>query len=177
MGYCGVMCFMRVLGIDPGYAIVGYGAVDFTNNRFTVINYGAITTKAGLLFSTRLEEIYNDMILLLDKTKPDAIAIEKLFFNTNTTTAMDVAHARGVILLAAKQKGVPVYEYTPPQVKSAVTGYGLAEKKQVMEMTKNILSLDKIPKPDDTADALAIAICHAHIGGSMLGKLNPGGMI
>lgn len=171
------MCFMRVLGIDPGYAIVGYGAVDFTNNRFTVINYGAITTKAGLLFSTRLEEIYNDMILLLDKTKPDAIAIEKLFFNTNTTTAMDVAHARGVILLAAKQKGVPVYEYTPPQVKSAVTGYGLAEKKQVMEMTKNILSLDKIPKPDDTADALAIAICHAHIGGSMLGKLNPGGMI
>lgn len=177
MGYCGVMCFMRVLGIDPGYAIVGYGAVDFTNNRFTVINYGAITTKAGLLFSTRLEEIYNDMLLLLDKTTPDAIAIEKLFFNTNTTTAMDVAHARGVILLAAKQKGVPVYEYTPPQVKSAVTGYGLAEKKQVMEMTKNILSLDKIPKPDDTADALAIAICHAHIGGSMLGKLNPGGMI
>ena len=168
---------MRVLGIDPGYAIVGYGALDFTNNRFTVLQYGAITTKAGLLFSTRLEEIYNDMDTLLKKVKPDALAIEKLFFNTNTTTAMDVAHARGVILLAAKQNGVPIYEYTPPQVKSAVTGYGLAEKKQVMEMTRSILGLEKVPKPDDTADALAIAICHAHIGGSLLGKMNPGGMI
>lgn len=168
---------MRVLGIDPGYAIVGYGALDFTNNRFTVLQYGAITTKAGLLFSTRLEEIYNDMDTLLKKVEPDALAIEKLFFNTNTTTAMDVAHARGVILLAAKQNGVPIYEYTPPQVKSAVTGYGLAEKKQVMEMTRSILGLEKVPKPDDTADALAIAICHAHIGGSLLGKMNPGGMI
>ena len=128
---------MRVLGIDPGYAIVGYGALDFTNNRFTVLQYGAITTKAGLLFSTRLEEIYNDMDTLLKKVEPDALAIEKLFFNTNTTTAMDVAHARGVILLAAKQNGVPIYEYTPPQVKSAVTGYGLAEKKQIMEMTRS----------------------------------------
>ncbi len=169
--------FMRVLGIDPGYAIVGYGAIDFTNNKFNVLSYGAITTKAGLLFSTRLEEIYNDMDTLIKKVKPDALAIEKLFFNTNTTTAMDVAHARGVILLAAKQNRIPIYEYTPPQVKSSVTGYGLAEKKQVMEMTKSILGLEKIPKPDDTADALAIAICHAHIGCSMLGKLNPGGMI
>ncbi len=168
---------MRVLGIDPGYAIVGYGAIDFTNNKFTVLTYGAITTKAGLLFSTRLEEIYNDMVTLLSRVKPDALAIEKLFFNTNTTTAMDVAHARGVILLAAKQQGVPVFEYTPPQVKSAVTGYGLAEKKQVMEMTRSILGLEKVPKPDDTADALAIAICHAHTGGSLLGKMNPGGMI
>ncbi len=168
---------MRVLGIDPGYAIVGYGTVDFVSNKFYVVNFGAITTKAGLLFSTRLEEIYNDMDTLIKKTNPDALAIEKLFFNTNSTTAMDVAHARGVILLAAKQNGVPIYEYTPPQVKSAVTGYGLAEKKQVMEMTKNILGLSKVPKPDDTADALAIAICHAHIGGSTLGKLNPGGMI
>ena len=117
------------------------------------------------------------MMTLLELVKPDAIAIEKLFFNTNTTTAMDVAHARGVILLAAKQKGVPIYEYTPPQVKSAVTGYGLAEKKQVMEMTKSLLGLEKVPKPDDTADALAIAICHAHTGGSLLGKMNPGGMI
>ncbi len=168
---------MRVLGIDPGYAIVGYGAVDFTQNKFTVLCYGAITTKAGLQFSNRLLEIYNDMDTLLKKVMPEAIAIEKLFFNTNTTTAMDVAHARGVILLAAKQNGVPVYEYTPPQVKSAVTGYGMAEKKQVMEMTKNILGLENVPKPDDTADALAIAICHSHIGGGMLGKLNPGGMI
>ena len=168
---------MRVLGIDPGYAIVGYGAIDFTGNKFTVLTYGAITTKAGLLFTTRLEEIYNDMTTLLNRVQPDALAIEKLFFNTNTTTAMDVAHARGVILLAARQQGVPVFEYTPPQVKSAVTGYGLAEKKQVMEMTKNILGLQKVPKPDDTADALAIAICHAHTGGSLLGKMNPGGMI
>ncbi len=168
---------MRVLGIDPGYAIVGYGAIDYTKNKFTVLSYGAITTKAGLLFTTRLEEIYHDMVTLLQKVKPDALAIEKLFFNTNTTTAMDVAHARGIILLAAKQQGVPVYEYTPPQVKSAVTGYGLAEKKQVMEMTKNILGLEKVPKPDDTADALAVAICHAHTGGSVLGKLSNGGTI
>lgn len=168
---------MRILGIDPGYAIVGYGAIDFTKNRFTILQYGAITTKAGVLFSDRLAEIFNDMNLLIGKVQPDAIAIEKLFFNTNTTTAIDVAQARGVILLCAKQNNVPVFEYTPLQVKSAVTGYGKAEKKQVMEMTKSILGLEKVPKPDDTADALAIAICHAHTGGSLLGKFNSGGMI
>ena len=161
---------MRVLGIDPGYAIVGYGAIDYTKNKFTVLAYGAITTKAGLLFTTRLEEIYRDMVTLLEKVKPDALAIEKLFFNTNTTTAMDVAHARGVILLAAKQQGVPVYEYTPPQVKSAVTGYGLAEKKQVISMVTSILKLPSPPKPDDTADAVAIALCHAQCAGSAMGK-------
>lgn len=168
---------MRILGIDPGYAIVGYGVIDYNHNRFSVLQYGAITTKPNKLFTERLEEIFSDTTLLLQRSKPDAIAIEKLFFNTNTTTAIDVAQARGVILLAANQNNVPVFEYTPLQVKSAVTGYGKAEKRQVMEMTKNILGLEKIPKPDDTADALAIAICHAHSGGSLLGKLNSGGMI
>lgn len=166
---------MRILGIDPGYAIVGYGAVDFTHNRFTVLQFGAITTKASTPFEDRLSEIYEDMNVLIKRVSPEAIAIERLYFNTNTTTAIDVAQARGVILLAAKQNGVPVFEYTPLQVKSAVTGYGKAEKNQVMEMTRSILGLDKVPKPDDTADALAIAICHAHTGGSLLGKLNLGG--
>ncbi len=168
---------MRILGIDPGYAIVGYGAIDFTRNRFTVLNHGAITTKAGVPFTSRLYEIYEDMNVLIQRICPEAIAIEKLYFNTNTTTAIDVAQARGVILLAAKKNCVPVYEYTPLQVKSAVTGYGKAEKNQVMEMTKSILGLEKVPKPDDTADALALAICHAHTGGSLLGKLNSKGTI
>lgn len=168
---------MRVLGIDPGYAIIGYGAVDYNANRFKIVDFGAITTKAGELFSNRLLEIYHETDRIIKQIAPNAMAIEKLFFNTNTTTAIDVAQARGVILLAAKLNNVPVYEYTPLQVKSSVTGYGKAEKKQVMEMTKSILGLSSVPKPDDTADALAIAICHAHSNGSLLGKLNSGGMI
>ncbi len=168
---------MRVLGIDPGYAIIGYGAVDYNSNRFKIVDFGAITTKAGELFSNRLLDIYYETDRIIKQITPDAMAIEKLFFNTNTTTAIDVAQARGVILLAAKLNNVPVYEYTPLQVKSSVTGYGKAEKKQVMEMTKSILGLSSVPKPDDTADALAIAICHAHSNGSLLGKLNSGGMI
>lgn len=168
---------MRVLGIDPGYAIVGYGAVDYNVNRFKIVDFGSITTKAGELFSNRLLDIYQETDRIIKQITPDAMAIEKLFFNTNTTTAIDVAQARGVILLAAKLNKVPVYEYTPLQVKSSVTGYGKAEKKQVMEMTKNILGLLAVPKPDDTADALAIAICHAHSNGSLLGKFNSGGMI
>ena len=168
---------MRVLGIDPGYAIIGYGAVDYNSNRFKIVDFGAITTKAGELFSNRLLDIYFETDRIIKQNTPDSMAIEKLFFNTNTTTAIDVAQARGVILLAAKLNNVPVYEYTPLQVKSSVTGYGKAEKKQVMEMTKSILGLSSVPKPDDTADALAIAICHAHSNGSLLGKLNSGGMI
>lgn len=168
---------MRVLGIDPGYAIIGYGTVEYISNRFRVIEYGAVTTEAGQLFSNRLLQIYNGVVDVIRRTKPDAMSIEKLFFNTNTTTAIDVAQARGVILLAARENSVPVYEYTPLQVKSSVTGYGRAEKRQVMEMTKSILGLSAVPKPDDTADALAIAICHAHTGGSLLGKFNSGGMI
>lgn len=168
---------MIILGIDPGYAIVGYGVVGYKSNRFSVIEYGAVTTDAGIRFSSRITQIYSEICDIIIRTKPDALSIEKLFFNTNTTTAIDVAQARGVILLAAAQHNIPIYEYTPLQVKSAVTGYGRAEKKQVMDMIKSLLRLEKIPKPDDTADALAIAVCHAHSAGSLYGKLNSGGSI
>ncbi len=162
---------MRILGIDPGYAIVGYGVVDYDRFRFKTVGHGAITTIAGTPFGERLQAIYDDMKTLLQKYHPDAVSIEKLFFNTNTTTAIDVAEARGVILLAAQQCGVPVYEYTPLQVKSSITGYGKAEKRQVMEMVKSFLGLQSVPKPDDTADALALAICHGHAAGSTIGNL------
>lgn len=162
---------MRILGIDPGYAIVGYGVLDYDNMRFKVINYGDITTDPETPFDRRLAEIYDDMCRVLDMFKPDCMSIEKLFFNTNITTGIDVAQARGVIMLAAVQRSIPVFEYTPLQVKVAVTGYGRAEKHQVQEMTKNILRLKEIPKPDDTADALAIAICHGHTGGSRMSEL------
>lgn len=168
---------MTILGIDPGYAIVGYGVISHNSNRFNVIEYGAVTTKAGEKFTNRLTKIYIEIDEVIKRCKPDAMSIEKLFFNTNSTTAIDVAQARGVILLAATANGVPIYEYTPLQVKSSVTGYGRAEKKQVMEMVKSLLSLKQIPKPDDTADALALAVCHAHSAGSILGQLNSGGSI
>lgn len=168
---------MIVLGIDPGYAIIGYGVLEYKSNRFQIVTYGAVTTKAGALFSDRISEIYEGICRVIKETRPDAMSIEKLFFNTNTTTAIDVAQARGVILLAARQHGIPIYEYTPLQVKSSVTGYGRAEKKQVMEMTKSLLGLSSVPKPDDTADALAIAICHAHSAGSLYGMLSTGGKI
>lgn len=161
---------MVILGIDPGYAIVGFGAVGYENNRFTVLGYGAITTKAHTEFTSRLEEIYDGMNELITKFRPDCISVEKLYFNTNTTTAIAVAESRGCILLAAKKGLVPVYEYTPLQVKSSVTGYGRAEKKQIMEMTRIMLGLEKIPRPDDAADALALAICHGHSSGSLLSK-------
>jgi crossover junction endodeoxyribonuclease RuvC len=162
---------MRILGIDPGYAIVGWGVVDHRQNKFRTVDYGAITTNAGVEFTRRLEEIYNDMTTLFERYQPDVMAIEKLFFNTNTTTAIMVAEARGCILLAARQAGVKVYEYTPLQVKQSVTGYGRAEKKQIQEMTRLLLGLQKIPKPDDTADALALAVCHAHSANSLLQQL------
>ena len=168
---------MVILGIDPGYAIVGYGVVSYNANRFNVLEYGAVTTEAGAKFSTRFSEIYDYICKFILRNKPDALSIEKLFFNTNTTTAIDVAQARGVILLAAAKHGVPIFEYTPLQVKSSVTGYGRAVKKQVMDMIKSILRLEKIPKPDDTADALALAVCHAHSAGSLYGKLSSGGSI
>ena len=168
---------MVILGIDPGYAIVGYGVVSYNANRFNVLEYGAVTTEAGVKFSSRISEIYDDVSKIILRTKPDALSIEKLFFNTNTTTAIDVAQARGVILLASAKHGVPIFEYTPLQVKSSVTGYGRAEKNQVMDMIKSILRLEKIPKPDDTADALALAVCHAHSAGSLYGKLSSGGSI
>ena len=153
---------MLVLGIDPGYAIVGYGAVDYLKGRYMSIGYGAVTTDADVDFNRRLEIIYDNCLVMFNKCRPDAIAIEKLYFNNNQKTAIGVAQARGVILLAAKKAGIQIYEYTPLQVKIAVTGYGQATKLQVMEMTKKLLHLKKMPKLDDTMDALAIAICHAN---------------
>lgn len=153
---------MRILGIDPGYAIVGYGFLDYDGYKFKPVTFGSITTDAGTEFALRLKTIYDDMTTILTTYKPDVMSIEKLFFNTNITTGIDVAEARGVILLSAVNAGVPIYEYTPLQVKQSVVGYGRAEKQQVMEMTRKILGLAKTPKPDDTADALALAICHGH---------------
>lgn len=153
---------VRILGIDPGYAIVGWGVVDYDNNRFRVVDYGSIRTKAGTDTVERLEKIYDGMNLLLEKYKPEHLAIEELFFNTNQTTGIVVAEARGIILLAAKQHGLTIGEYTPLQVKQAVVGYGRAEKEQVIQMVTTMLGLPKPPKPDDTADALAIAMCHGH---------------
>lgn len=163
---------MRILGIDPGYAIVGYGVVDCDNYRFTPVGFGAITTKAGTPFGERLSAIYHDMITIIEKYGPEHLSIERLYFNTNTTTAIDVAQARGVILLAAHEMNVKVFEYTPLQVKQAITGYGKAEKRQVMEMVKSFLSLKSVPKPDDTADALALAVCHGHSAASLYGKIS-----
>lgn len=153
---------MKICGVDPGYAIVGIGIIEVEKLRFTTLDYGAITTPAGLAFPKRLNIIYDDFYAILQMHKPDAVAIEKLYFGNNKTTGIDVAQARGMILLAAAQFDIPVYEYTPMQVKMAVTGYGGAVKKQVMEMTTRILHLREVPRPDDVADALAIAVCHAH---------------
>lgn len=158
---------MRILGIDPGYAIVGFGVVEYDGYKFLPIHFGAITTEAGTDFTMRLKTIYDDMNTVLNTFRPDSMAIEKLFFNTNQKTGIDVAQARGVTLLAATNVGVPIYEYTPLQVKQSVVGYGRAEKAQVMEMTRKILGLSDVPKPDDTADALAIAICHGHSSSTM----------
>lgn len=160
-----------MLGIDPGYAIIGYGAIAFANNKYQPIDYGAITTAAGVPFNRRLEIIFEELNTILNECKPDAVAIEKLYFNSNQKTAICVAQARGVILLACQLLKIPVFEYTPLQVKCAVTGYGQATKDQVMKMTQRLLRLSEIPKPDDTADALAIAICHTQARGSQLANL------
>lgn len=163
---------MVVLGIDPGYAIVGWGVIEYSHSRFKVLGYGAITTEAQTPFPERLQIIYNDMCYLFTKYKPEVMSMEKLFYNSNQKTVIDVAQARGVITLAAQMNNKDIFEYTPLQVKQSVTGYGRAEKKQVMEMTRSILNLPEVPKPDDTADALAMAICHAHCSDSAIGKLN-----
>lgn len=162
---------IRILGIDPGYAIVGWGIVDSASGGFKTPGFGAVTTDAGTPFGRRLEMIYDGITQVIEKYSPDAMAIEKLFFNTNTTTAIDVAQARGCIMLAAVKSGIPVYEYTPLQVKQAVTGHGRAAKAQVMYMTKMLLGLKETPKPDDTADALAMAICHGYVSGSLMTRL------
>lgn len=153
---------IRILGIDPGYAIVGFGVIDYDGRNFTPIEYGAVLTEANTPFTERLKAIHTDIEFIFEKFHPDCMAIEKLFFTTNQKTAIDVAQARGVVVLSAARRNIPVSEYTPLQVKSAVVGYGKAEKRQVMEMTKNLLGLANIPRPDDAADALAIAICHGH---------------
>ncbi|MDR2646507.1 MAG: crossover junction endodeoxyribonuclease RuvC [Oscillospiraceae bacterium] len=153
---------MKIIGIDPGYAIVGVGVLEYKNNRFALLEASAITTQAGMPFASRLEQIHNELEDCVARHSPDAMAIEKLFFNTNTTTAIDVAQARGVILLTAAAHGLQLGEYTPLQVKQSVVGYGRAEKKQVQQMVRLILRLSAVPKQDDVADALAIAICHAH---------------
>lgn len=160
---------MRILGIDPGYAIVGYGAID--TKTMKPESYGVIRTEANIPIEERLAEIYDNMCELLRMFKPDHVAIEKLYFNTNEKTAINVSQARGVIVLACVKSGVKLYEYTPLQVKMSVVGYGRAEKLQVQDMTKRLLGLAKIPKPDDAADALAIALCHANSIGNLLMNL------
>ena len=164
---------MRILGIDPGVAIVGFGLIESERGQQRMLQYGAITTQAGLPLATRLVQIGNDLEQLITQFKPDEIAIEELFFSKNITTGIAVAHGRGVILYTAEKMQVPIYEYTPMQVKQAVVGYGLAEKKQVMDMTRRLLKLKAVPRPDDAADALAIAICHARSATSLLRHKDP----
>ena len=162
---------MRILGIDPGYGITGFGLIDAQRGQYRFLQCGAITTPAGMDFSARLEIIYEDMRKLLELAKPDAVAIEELFFGQNVTTGIGVAQSRGVILLAIRQAGLQVYSYKPMQVKQAVVGYGNATKHQVQDMTKRLLQLSAMPKPDDAADAIAIALCHARSSTSMLAQL------
>lgn len=164
---------MRILGIDPGIAIVGFGLIESNRGSVRMLQYGAVTTEAGLPLATRLVQIENDMTALISQLKPDEIAVEELFFSKNITTGIAVAHGRGVILCTAERLSVPIFEYTPMQVKQAVAGYGLADKKQVMDMTKRLLKLKAVPKPDDAADALAIAICHARSATSLLRRKDP----
>ena len=162
---------MRILGIDPGYGITGFGIVEGQRSDLKLLQYGAITTPAGTDFPLRLQMIYNDMTQLLLMAKPDAVAIEEMFFGQNVTTGIGVAQSRGVILLAVQQAGVPIFQYKPMQVKQSVVGYGNATKHQVQDMTKRILHLNAIPKPDDAADAIAIALCHARSSTSLLAQV------
>ena len=159
---------MIILGIDPGLARAGWGVIEYQSGRFRPLAYGTITTPAHTPIEDRLKTLYEEMCAIIERYHPDDLAVEELFFNTNTTTAIAVAEARGVILLSARLHRVNVFEYTPSQVKQSVVGYGKAEKSQVIMMIQTILHLKTAPKLDDTADALAIAVCHAHTGGSRL---------
>ena len=161
---------MRILGIDPGYGITGFGVIESDRGQNRLITCGAITTPAGMDFSARLEIIYEDMRRLIADTKPDAVAIEELFFGQNVTTGIGVAQSRGVILLAIRQAGLEVTSYKPMQVKLALVGYGNATKHQMMDMTKRLLHLNAMPKPDDAADAIAIALCHARSSTSLIAQ-------
>lgn len=163
---------MIIMGIDPGFAITGFGVVKYEGNKFSVLDYGAVTTEASMKLSQRLLVLNNRLEELIEKYSPDAISIEELFFNKNIKTALTVGHGRGVAVLAAAKLGVDIFEYTPLQVKQSVVGYGRAEKAQIQQMVKAILNLPAIPKPDDVADALAVAICHgnSHRMGAILGN-------
>ena len=162
---------MRILGIDPGYGITGFGLIEADRGQYSLLRCGAITTPPNTEFSWRLVVIYEDMRRLLEIGKPDAVAIEELFFGQNVTTGIGVAQSRGVILLAIRQANLPIYSYKPMQVKQAVVGYGNATKHQVQDMTRRLLRLEKMPKPDDAADAIAIALCHARSSTSLLSRV------
>lgn len=168
---------MRILGIDPGYATTGFGLIEADRGAYKLLQYGVITTPKDLPFQDRLVILYDDMMQLLAATKPDAAAVEELFWGHNITTGIGVSHGRGVIMLSIAKSNVPYFEYTPMQVKQAVVGYGKAEKHQVMEMTKRMLRMEKVARPDDAADAIAIALCHARANSSLLAKIqeNNGG--
>ena len=153
---------MRILGVDPGYGITGYSIIDYVGNKFKLVDSGAIKTPAKQSFPLRLSQIYTDMQNIINEYKPDAISVEELFFNNNVKTAINVAQARGIILVVGCQNNIPTFEYTPLQVKQGVVGYGRAQKAQVQQMVTSFLNLKQVPKPDDVADALAVAICHAH---------------
>ena len=159
---------MIILGIDPGLAIVGWGVIEYQNAKFRTIAYGSINTPKGTRTEERLRLIFEGMNELIEKYHPDAMAVEELFFTNNITTGIRVAEARGIILLSAERACIPIFEYTPPQVKQAVVGYGRAEKKQVISMVTMLLGLPKPPKPDDTADAIAIALCHGQSASAIL---------
>ena len=161
---------MIILGIDPGIATIGFGVIDSDKNKYKFINCGIISTPAHIPLSERLEILYDDLCSIIETYKPEVVAVEELFFNTNITTGISVAHGRGVILLACRKSGLKIFEYTPLQVKQSVAGYGRAGKKQVMEMVKRLCGLDSVPKPDDAADAVALALCHARSSTSLLYK-------
>lgn len=161
---------MRILGLDPGIATIGFGIIDSEKNNVRLVKCGVITTPAHTSLASRLQLIYADVTQLIELFKPEAVSIEELFFNTNITTGISVAHGRGVLLLACQQAGLKIYEYTPLQVKQSVVGYGRAEKHQVMDMVKRICKLQSVPKPDDAADAVALAICHARSASSLLNR-------
>lgn len=153
---------MRILGIDPGYAIMGYGVIDVEGNHFKPVTFGSVTTDAGTPMPDRLKHLYNSLMDIIAETEPDEAGIEELFFNSNAKTAIMVGQARGVAVLACANSGLDIFEYTPLQIKQGLIGYGRADKKQIQMMVKTMLNLKEVPKPDDTADALAAAICHAH---------------
>ena len=161
---------MRILGIDPGYATTGFGVLEAGRGSVQLLNYGTITTPTTLTFPERLVILYDDMAQLIETVKPDAVAVEELFWGHNVTTGIGVSHGRGVILLAICKAGAPLFEYTPNQVKQAVVGYGGADKHQVMDKTRRILKMDKVARPDDAADAIAIALCHARSSTSLLAQ-------